>query len=73
MTHFILTVPVTFQKAGEARTRYPRVGALFQNFRRETGEVYFTVKLDFPVGATEFIAFAPDTPEAREGEGDGAA
>jgi hypothetical protein len=71
MTHFILTVPVTFRTNGETRTRYPRVGALFQNFRRETGEVYFTVKLDFPVGTTELLAFAPDALEAREGE-DGA-
>ena len=65
MTHFTLTVPVTFRANGETRTRYPRVGALFQNFRRETGEAYFTVKLDFPVGATEILAFAPEARGAR--------
>ena len=56
MAHYTITAPVT---GTDDKTRYPRVGVLFENHNRETGEVYFTIKLDFPVGVTDLIAFPP--------------
>ena len=63
MAHYTITAPVT---GTDDKTRYPRVGVLFENHNRETGEVYYTIKLDFPValynfplGVTEMVAFAP--------------
>ena len=56
MTHYTITAPV---KGKDDKTRYPRVGVLFENHNRETGEIYFTLKLDFPVGVTELVAFPP--------------
>ena len=56
MAHYTITAPVT---GTDDKTRYPRVGVLFENHNRETGEVYFTIKLDFPIGVTELIAFPP--------------
>jgi len=43
---------------------------MFENRNSETGEVYFTVRLDFPVGATELLAFPPKEREAGMAEGD---
>ena len=37
----------------------PKSAGLLRNHNNETGEEYFTVKLDFPVGATELLAFPP--------------
>ena len=59
MTHYTLYVPVAYQDNGTDKTSFRRVGALFQNARKETGEVFFSLKLDFPVGATELVAFPP--------------
>ncbi len=51
------------------KTRYPRVGVLFENHNRETGEVYYTIKLDFPVGVTEMIAFPPRPRDESDASG----
>ena len=56
MAYFTITAPV---KGKDDKTRYPRVGVLFENHNRETGEVFYTIKLDFPVGVTELVAFPP--------------
>ena len=70
--HYTLHVPV---EGKDNIKRYPRVGVLFRNHNQETGEEYFTILLDFPVGATELLAFPPkerapqaveDEPPARE-------
>ncbi len=36
-THYVLTVPVTYKKDDQERTRFARVGAVFENHRRDTG------------------------------------
>ena len=60
MTHFALYVPVEYTtRDGAAKTTYRRVGAVFQNVKSDTGETYLSVRLDFPVGATELVAFLP--------------
>ncbi len=56
---FTLTVPVTFKKDGKDQTSFRRVGAVFENTRRVTGEIFLSIKLDFPVGVTELVAFPP--------------
>lgn len=60
--HYTLHVPV---EGTDKVKRYPRVGVLFRNHNNETGEEYFTIKLDFPVGATELLAFPPKEREAQ--------
>ncbi len=69
MTHYNVTVPI---KGKDARTHYRRVGAMFVNHNRNTGEVYYTIKLDFPVGTTEMLAFPPraEGGEAPAGGGE---
>lgn len=64
MTHFNVVVPV---EGADKKTRYRRVGALFENASRDTGEIYYTVQLDFPVGVTKLLCFPPRTEEAPEG------
>lgn len=64
MNRFNLTVPVTYKSNGEEKTRYQRVGTIFKNVREDGSEV-LSIKLDFPVGATELVAFEP---KAREDE-----
>ena len=69
MAHYTITAPV---KGKDDKTRYPRVGVLFENHSRETGEVYYTIKLDFPIGVTELVAFTPkprDEDNASGAEG----
>ncbi|KIT14755.1 hypothetical protein [Jannaschia aquimarina] len=58
MTRYNLTVPVTFTQNGEEKTRYQRVGTIFENIR-DNGDTILSVKLDFPVGATELVGFVP--------------
>jgi hypothetical protein len=53
-----LTVPVTFSKNGNDQTSFRRVGAVFEN-TRDNGETVLSIKLDFPVGVTELVAFPP--------------
>lgn len=68
MTHYTLCVPFTYNDDGTKRTSYPKVGAVFENHRQDTGEPYLFIKLDFPVGATEFIAFRPRSSKADEAD-----
>lgn len=55
---YTLTVPVTFSKNGNDQTSFRRVGAVFEN-TRDNGETVLSIKLDFPVGVTELVAFPP--------------
>ena len=66
MAHYTITAPI---KGKDDKTRYPRVGVLFENHNRESGEVYYTIKLDFPVGVTEMIAFPPKPRDEGEAPG----
>ena len=63
MTHFNVVVPV---EGTDKKTRFRRVGALFENAHSETGEIYYTVQLDFPVGVTKLLAFPPRADEVPE-------
>lgn len=68
MAHYTLVVPV---KRGE-RTYYPRVGVMFENYNKDTGEPYYKLHLDFPVAVGEMLAFPPRPrqDEAAPGEVD---
>ena len=55
---FTLTVPVAFKKDGKDQTSFRRVGAVFEN-TRDNGDVVLSIKLDFPAGVTELVAFPP--------------
>lgn len=57
MTNYTLTVPVKFTKDEKEQTAFRRVGAVFENTKNDTGETFLTIKLDFPVGVTELVAF----------------
>lgn len=60
--HYTITVPV---EAKDGKTYFRRVGALFAS--KEDSKTAFNIKMDFPVGATEFAVFAPkDTPPEEE-------
>lgn len=63
MTRYNITVPVEFTRDGQTQRRYTKVGAAFVNTRKETGEEFLSIKLDFPVGATELVAFLPKTSD----------
>lgn len=65
MTTYTLTVPYEFTRNGETQRRFRRVGAVFENTRRETGETFLSIKLDFPVAVTELVAFRP-TPRGED-------
>lgn len=52
--YLTVTVPVTGK---DNKTRYRRVGAAFYN--REGSKAHMSLKLDFPVGAAEFVLFEP--------------
>ena len=68
--HYNLTVPVKFtNNDGEEKTRYSRVGVAFENTRKDTGESFLSIQLDFPVGVTELVAFLPKAKgDGEEGE-----
>ena len=69
MTRYTLNVPVEYTtKDGGSKTTYRRVGAVFENTRRDTGETFLSIKLDFPVGATELVAFQPRPRDEEEGD-----
>ncbi len=57
MTRYTLNVPVKYDDNGTEKTSFRRVGAVFENQRRESDETFLSIKLDFPVGATELVAF----------------
>ncbi|MCY4304393.1 MAG: hypothetical protein OXC62_06385 [Aestuariivita sp.] len=42
----------------EDKSRFRRVGVMFKN-TRNTGETYYKLQLDFPVGVTELLCFPP--------------
>ena len=67
MTNYILTVPVTFTKDGKEQTSYRRVGAVFENTKTNGGETFLSIKLDYPVGVTELVAFSPKPKGKEEG------
>ena len=69
MTHYVLTVPVTYTRDGEEKTSYRRVGAIFQNQRKGSDETLLQVRLDFPVGVTELVAFPPRSGDIVEEDG----
>ena len=56
MTRYDATVPV---KGTDDKTRYRKVGVVFENQSQETGETYLRVLLDFPVAVTELVCFRP--------------
>lgn len=62
---YILTAPVTFTQNGQERTKYTTVGSVFEN-TRENGEKVLSIKLDFPVGATELVAFEPKSKDEKD-------
>jgi len=48
--HFVAIVPVAYtDNTGTDKTRFQRVGAMFANTRNGTGEIFYSLKLDFPV------------------------
>ena len=51
-TTYTLNVPYEFTKNGRTERRYRRVGAVFGNTRRDTGETFLSIKLDFAVAVT---------------------
>ena len=63
--HFPLYVPV---EGKDNKTRYTRVGVMFENHRRDSDEVVYSIKMDFPVGATELVAFPPRLADDAEAE-----
>ena len=69
MTRYTLNVPVEYTtRDGGQKTTYRRVGAVFENIRRDTGETILSIKLDFPVGAAELVAFQPRPRDEEEGD-----
>ena len=69
MVHYNLTVPVQYDDNGITKTRYQRVGVVFENTRQGTDERFLSIKLDFPVGATEMVAFIPKAKDNSEDGG----
>lgn len=67
MTNYILTVPVTFTKDGKEQTSYRRAGAVFENTKKGSDETFLSIKLDYPVGVTELVAFIPKPKGNEEG------
>ncbi len=69
MTNYTLTIPVAYtDKDGVEKTTFRRVGVVFENTRNDgSGEKLLNIKLDFPVGVTELVAFPPkaDEPDAE--------
>lgn len=57
MAHYTLCIPVTYTADGTETTSYRRVGAVFENRKRDSGETILSIKLDFPVAVTELVAF----------------
>jgi len=66
MTTYTATVPVKFKKDGQEKVTFRRVGAMFSNTRNETGEEFFTLKLDFPVAVDELVIFPPNSRNTED-------
>ena len=62
MAHYNVVVP---HEGTDGKTRYTRVGAMFEKQRKDTGEPWYKIQLDFPVASSELLAFPP-----RAGESD---
>ena len=52
--YYRITVPV---EGTDGKTRFTPVGVMFP--QKEGAKSAYKVQLDFPVGATEFVLFAP--------------
>ena len=65
MAHYNVVVP---HQVGE-KTHYTKVGALFENVNQATGETFYKLKLDFPVGVTELLAYPPRASDAPRTSG----
>ena len=60
MTRFILNVATEYEaENGSTKTKYTRGGAIFENTKKGSNEKVLIIKLDFPVGVTELVAFEP--------------
>ncbi len=60
--YYRVTVPV---EGRDGKTRFRPVGVMFP--QRDGAKSAFTIKLDFPVGATELVLFEPkDAPDDTE-------
>ena len=66
MTHYILTVPVTYKDGDQEKKSFRRVGTVFENTRNGSGETFLSIKLDFPVAVTELVAFLPKDKDQTE-------
>lgn len=64
MTHY--NVVVAFE-GSDGRTRYTRVGVMFENRRKDTGEPWYKIQMDVPVATQELLAFPPREGEAEDG------
>ena len=65
--HFVATVPVHYtDNDGKEKTRFQRVGAMFENTRNGTGEIFYSLKLDFPVGVSELVMFPPNSDKPTD-------
>lgn len=53
-------------KGKDGKNRFHRVGALFENTNRNTGEIYFTLKTDFPVIVNEELVFFAPKPKSDD-------
>ena len=72
MTRYTLNIPVEYTtRDGGKKTSYRRVGAVFENARKgapSARETFLSIKLDFPVGATELVAFPPRSRDEEESD-----
>ena len=66
MAHYNVVVPV---EGDDGKTRYRRVGVMFENVSQETSETFYKLRLDFPVGVRELLAFPPRPDEAPAASG----
>lgn len=60
---YVLQIPVPLP---DNRTIWRRIGLLFPE--RDGSKVAFRIKLNFPVGATEFVAFEPKDAEPEDNQ-----
>lgn len=65
MSHYNVVVAV---EGTDGRTRYTRVGVMFENRRKDTGEPWYKIQMDIPVATQELLAFPPRPDEAATGE-----
>ena len=63
MAHYNVVVP---WEGSDGKTRYTRVGKMFENRRAGTNEPWYKLQLDFPVAANELLAFPPRADDASD-------